>query len=229
MATVARPTADPELIGAVLEEQHLLTPSSKHAAMLGHAASGGGGDEEEEEDEEEVRALRGGMYREAMSALVSNLVLAVGLAMNLAGNLQQLRHAYFLHMIVLLVASFIAIVALKNAIVTWQRTGDRTLQLLWYSFVLRYIQIWFTIVSLTVAQTVVQKVQQYLNPVTVTSVSFASRFLSFIALSSFALTTLDYALQEPARRQRASGDKEAPGGELGALRRRIEALERGRR
>lgn len=191
---------------------------------------------EAEEEERDVRALRGGMYRHAIDGLISNLVLAVGLAVNLAGNFQELRHQYFLHMVLLLSACFIAIVALKNAVVTWKRGGDRALLLLWYAFVLRYISVIFTIISLAVAQTVVQKFQQYLQPSVVLTSSFASRFLSLAALVAFGLTVLDYMLEAPALAQ-LGGQRQPPVpstlvgagaavAELASLRRRVDRLER---
>ena len=205
------------------------------AAALEESLWDGDDDDDGGVVDDDERAIRNGMYRRAVDGLVSNLVLAVGVAVNLAGNFQQFRHQYFLHMIVLLAAAFIATVALRNSIGTWRRVGDRTLYVLWYSFMLRCVSVFFTIISLAVAQTVVQKVQQYLNPSVVLTASFASRFISLTALVAFALTALDYTLQAPAahqqrrrRRPKDAGDVAALELELAALRRRVERVERSR-
>ena len=142
-------------------------------------------------------------YFIAIEQVVSNVQLTVAIQLNLLDSVAMLRSAYFLHIIMGLVALFFVSLTLRNTLQSWAHTGTSTLRALWYEWLLRLVNLTIAVLSVAVVQATVVKFGGYIRTGSGLDVNLASRLLIAFAMFAWILQVYKYMLMRPKAVQSA--------------------------
>lgn len=136
---------------------------------------------------------------ENISALIKAVIFTLAFTISLEADFQHMHQMYFFHVIIFTVVLWFGALGLQHAVERWSTSGDETLlKKLMGNFLLKFIMIFVTFLSVSVAQMISRQLAGYLRRNSVLSLNF-SRPLVLVAMMSFVVVVLEFFLTRPLR------------------------------